>query len=261
MSRATSSTCVRSAEPSSSCGVPTAMNRTSLVRTASARSVVKRRRSSATLRGTSSFEARLVDRDLAPAQRVDLVRVDVDADDGVAVLGEARPDHEADVARPDDSDVHLAELLPRPKGAEVSTSCYHSVAHELRPRRPSLALASDRCRDLRAGARRAPPRARPRGPLHVLLGLAQGALPRSRLAGRTSRLVDRRDPGARPERGLEPPRLAADRPPGRPLARPRALADPAAHPVQARPPHRDAARPLLPQAPRARSRARRGATS
>jgi hypothetical protein len=55
MPRATSSTWVRSAEPSSSCGVPTAMKITSLVRTASSRSVVKRRRSSATLRGTISL--------------------------------------------------------------------------------------------------------------------------------------------------------------------------------------------------------------
>ena len=56
ISRATSSTCDRSADPSSSCGVPTAMKSTSLARTASARSVVKRKRSSATLRGTSSFK-------------------------------------------------------------------------------------------------------------------------------------------------------------------------------------------------------------
>ncbi len=54
MPRATSSTCRRSAEPSSSWGVPTAMKTTSLARTAAARSVVKRSRSSATLRGIIS---------------------------------------------------------------------------------------------------------------------------------------------------------------------------------------------------------------
>ena len=51
---ATSRTCFRSADPSSSCGVPTAMKITSLAFTADPRSVVKWRRSSATLRGTIS---------------------------------------------------------------------------------------------------------------------------------------------------------------------------------------------------------------
>ena len=54
MSSATRRTWVMSAEPSSSCGVPTAMNRRSLARTAAASSVVKRSRSSAALRTISS---------------------------------------------------------------------------------------------------------------------------------------------------------------------------------------------------------------
>ena len=49
---ATSRTCVRSAEPSSSGGVPTAMKTTSALAIAAAMSVVKRRRPAAWLRAT-----------------------------------------------------------------------------------------------------------------------------------------------------------------------------------------------------------------
>ena len=116
--------------------------------------------------------------------------------------------------------------------------------------RPSLSRPTGR-RHLRAGARRAPPRARP--PTTA----SPTSRPRSRSATRAAtgrpnvRLVDRRLPGARPERRLEPPRLAAARPPGRRAARPRALPAPRCScPRRRGTPHRDAARPLLPQAPR-----------
>ena len=55
-------------------------------------------------------------------------------------------------------------------------------------------------------------------------------------------------PCPRAERGLEPPRLAADRPAGGPHARPRPLADAAPDPGEARQARRHDPRPLLPQA-------------
>ena len=54
MARATFSTCVKSAEPSSPCGVPTAMKTMSDARTDAGSSVVKLKRSSATFRRTIS---------------------------------------------------------------------------------------------------------------------------------------------------------------------------------------------------------------
>ena len=54
ISLATPRTCCRSAAPSSPCGVPTAMNTISEARTADGRSVVNVRRSSCSLRTTSS---------------------------------------------------------------------------------------------------------------------------------------------------------------------------------------------------------------
>ncbi len=61
-------------------------------------------------------EPRLVDRDLAGAQRVDLRRDDVADDDVVAELGEARAGDETDVAGAEDGDLSRREptylLLP-----------------------------------------------------------------------------------------------------------------------------------------------------
>ena len=56
------------------------------------------------LRSTISARPGLVDRDLAVLEALDLVRVDVDAVDLVAELGEARRGDEADVAGADDAD-------------------------------------------------------------------------------------------------------------------------------------------------------------
>ena len=50
------------------------------------------------------LEPRLVDRDLAAAQALDLLGVDVDAPDLAAQLGEAGGRHQADVAGADDAD-------------------------------------------------------------------------------------------------------------------------------------------------------------
>ena len=57
-------------------------------------------------------QARLVDRDLALLQALDLRLVDVDADDVVAALGEAGAGDQADVSGADDGDFHgsLAEV-------------------------------------------------------------------------------------------------------------------------------------------------------
>ena len=51
-------------------------------------------------------EARLVDRDLALLQALDLARVDVHAEDVVAGLGEARAGDQADIARTKDCNFH-----------------------------------------------------------------------------------------------------------------------------------------------------------
>ena len=65
MSRAAASTYCMSAEPSSSGGVPTAMNCSAPCATAASTSVVKRRRPAATLRADHRLEPRLVDRHAA----------------------------------------------------------------------------------------------------------------------------------------------------------------------------------------------------
>jgi hypothetical protein len=57
------------------------------------------------------LEPRLVDRDLARQQRVDLARVVVDAVDGVAVLRQANAHHQADIPRPDDADLQMGMAL------------------------------------------------------------------------------------------------------------------------------------------------------
>src|SRR5207237_145967 len=58
------------------------------------------------------FQAGLVKRGLALAQRRDLLLVDVDAHDRVPRVREADPRHQPDVAGPYDDDAHL-ELVPR----------------------------------------------------------------------------------------------------------------------------------------------------
>jgi hypothetical protein len=55
-------------------------------------------------------EARLVDRDLSLLQSLDFLFVDVDADDIVAEVGEARAGNQADVACADDCYVSGAYL-------------------------------------------------------------------------------------------------------------------------------------------------------
>ena len=58
------------------------------------------------------LQARLVDRDLAAAQRLDLVGVDVAGDHPMAELGEAGRGHEADPADPDHADRLSLGSLP-----------------------------------------------------------------------------------------------------------------------------------------------------
>ena len=59
------------------------------------------------------LEARLVDRDLARAERLDLPLVHVDAADLVPGLGEAGAGDEPDVTRADDRDLHGGAKLAR----------------------------------------------------------------------------------------------------------------------------------------------------
>ena len=93
----------RSADPSSSCGVPTAMKRMSL---GLDRRVEVGREAQALLGDVARHhlvQARLVDRDLAAEERVHLGLVVVDADDAVAVLGEAGAHDQTDVTGPHDA--------------------------------------------------------------------------------------------------------------------------------------------------------------
>ena len=103
---ATASTWRRSAEPSSSGGVPTAMKTTSAVD--DGRGDVGRELQAALplIALDDRVEARLVDRQDVLLQPVDLCLVDVGADDLVAGLGEAGAHDQADVARANDRNVH-----------------------------------------------------------------------------------------------------------------------------------------------------------
>ncbi len=95
--RATASTWRRSAEPSSSGGVPTAMIWNRPWATAALASVVNCEPALVPVAGDHLVEARLVDRDLAGVQARDLGRVDVDADHVVAGVRQAGAGHETDV--------------------------------------------------------------------------------------------------------------------------------------------------------------------
>ena len=58
-------------------------------------------------------EPRLVERDLARLQLLDLLLDEIDADDRVAEVGQTGPSYKSDVARSDDRDlVHSLSLLP-----------------------------------------------------------------------------------------------------------------------------------------------------
>ena len=85
--------------PSSIDGVPTAIIAISDFATASAVSVVAARRPAATCPATSSSRPFSQDRGLAGVDLGHLVRVDVDADDGVTVPGQAGAGHATDVAQ------------------------------------------------------------------------------------------------------------------------------------------------------------------
>ena len=105
--RATSSTCRRSAEPSSPCGVPTAMKTIADALTDDGRSVVNVNRSSIDVAPDHFFEAGLVDRHLPRAQRRDLRFVFVHAGNRVSVFGKAGAQHEPDVPCSHDGDFHF----------------------------------------------------------------------------------------------------------------------------------------------------------
>ncbi len=95
--RATASTWRRSAEPSSSGGVPTAMiwNRPCATRGLGVGREVEA--ALVPVAGDHLVEARLVDRDLAGIEARDLGGVDVDADDVIAGVRQAGAGHETDV--------------------------------------------------------------------------------------------------------------------------------------------------------------------
>ena len=88
-------------------GVPTAMKVMSVAGTAAARSVVARQRRARSLRSSGSAPPR-GSAARPRLMRLDLARIDVDADDVVAPLREAGAGDEPDVAGADDRDVHQA---------------------------------------------------------------------------------------------------------------------------------------------------------
>ena len=107
MARATVSTWRRSAEPSSSGGVPTAMswNSPCCDRLGGVGGEFEAPGVAGCAR-ISAVEARLVDRHLAPVEPLDPRGVDVHAEHVVARIGQARPGDQPDVARAEDRDFH-----------------------------------------------------------------------------------------------------------------------------------------------------------
>jgi hypothetical protein len=65
------------------------------------------------------IEARLMDRHHALRQALDLGLIDIDAQDVVAGIRQARPRDEADVAGAEDGHAHCCYLPPRPRAGEV----------------------------------------------------------------------------------------------------------------------------------------------
>ncbi len=96
--RATASTWRRSAEPSSSGGVPTAMNWNSPCATAAFGVRRERKPALVPVQRDQLVEAGLVDRHLAGIQARDLGGVDVDADDVIAGIRQAGAGDEPDVS-------------------------------------------------------------------------------------------------------------------------------------------------------------------
>ena len=103
---ATSSTCLTSADPSSSAGVPTAMKRSSELPD---RFPYIRREPQPTLREVLTDEGSepgLVDRDRPLVEAGDLLLINVRADHIVSRVREPGPDDEADVSCPYDGELH-----------------------------------------------------------------------------------------------------------------------------------------------------------
>ena len=212
---------------------------------------MKRRRSSATLRGTQLVQARLVDRDLAPAQRA---RPSPRRCRRRRRSCRSRPGRlpPPGPTYPVPTTPMFTKLLAPREAAEVSTvllsfgGAWSSASTSARrsPARPGSEPTSS------AWPSACPALAPDDRFTYFSASLKERYPARELAAERPARRPA--DPGARPERRLEPLRLAADRPARGPHARPRPLADAAARSRPPRPPHRHAPRPLLLQAPGAR---------
>ncbi len=107
MLRAAASTYCRSAEPSSSGGVPTAMNCSAPCATRGIDVGGEAQPPGGGVARDHGVEAGLVDRDAAGVEQVDLAAVDVEAQDVVADLGETGAGDQTDVARSDHRDFHV----------------------------------------------------------------------------------------------------------------------------------------------------------
>ena len=171
MSRATPSTCCRSAEPSSPVGVPTAMKMICDCRTPLASAVVNVSRFSALVAPDHLLQAGLVDRDLPSLEHPDFRRILVDANDLVTVFGEARAGHEANVASSNNRYLHSPALPTRYKALTLAQpkitvnlltqkdlASLLSIVHTVRPRAvlawPRVRILLDYRPALRAAHRR-----------------------------------------------------------------------------------------------------------
>ena len=105
------------------------------------------------------LETGLVDRDLARAEEVDLLLVEVDAGDIVPGLGEARSRDEADVPGPNDGDFHINEA-PLAASPFFQAARREIVSTEVSAYKPPRVFASPRNA---SSARESRPLRAPRG--------------------------------------------------------------------------------------------------
>ena len=108
---ATASTYFRSALPSSSGGVPTAMKMMSPCCDRRGGVGGEAQAAGGVVGLDHRLQAGLVDRDHAVVEAVDLGRVDVDADHVVADLGQAGTGDKADIAGAENGDAHETVLV------------------------------------------------------------------------------------------------------------------------------------------------------
>ncbi len=121
MLRAASITYCMSALPSSSGGVPTAMNCSAPVRHGAVDVGRELQPARGSIAADHRLEAGFVDRHAAAVQHVDLGRIDVEAQNVVADLGQAGARDQADIARADHRDFHARDPIAALIAASTAT--------------------------------------------------------------------------------------------------------------------------------------------